>query len=149
MSTTDEICAICLESLSKSCILHPTGKCTTSEGRCQHIYHTCCINQWLINREACPLDNRPWKMAIPKSPKSLANLCRKLISRNISLTLEGIYLGSDVVTDFDWTEIRKFANKTKYLYTFKKPENISKDAIRLLEIQFKTVTVYPKIPCVE
>ncbi len=122
-------------------------ECRSVMGQCGHAYHQHCIELWLTNRIVCPLDNRivcpldnrKWRLHNENTgPKSLKQLCYKKIAMDINLTLQGIIEGETVVTAVDWEEIRKYAEKPSRLYTFKKPENIPKAELRVLEIQFKT-----------
>ena len=134
-------CAICTEELKSVCIVclqNKTADCPTISGRCGHVYHKCCIDRFNKNRIVCPLDNKPWKVASTRSPKSLIQQCHKRIGLSIELTLEGIFAGPSVVTNHDWSQIHKKINKPKYWYTLKRPENMSLEALRVLQVQFKT-----------
>lgn len=137
-----DLCAICKEKLEAVCIKCNVNNCKECEsvmGRCGHAYHEHCIEYWLKNRIVCPLDNKKWHVFSENyGPKSLRHLCYKKIGMDINLTLQAIIAGETVVTDSDWDEIQKYVEKPSRLYTFKKPESISKAAIRVLEIQFKT-----------
>ena len=135
-------CVICREELKNVCITcEANGKkdCGNAMGRCGHSYHQHCIEYWLKNRIVCPLDNKKWRFFSQNSElKSLRQLCLKKIAMDINLTLKAIVYGETVVTNSDWELIQKYVEKPSRLYTFKKPENISKSAIKVLEIQFKT-----------
>lgn len=38
-----------------------TTECHIRWGECGHNFHHHCIQQWLVTRNVCPLDNQPWK----------------------------------------------------------------------------------------
>ncbi|KAH3898684.1 probable RING-box protein HRT1 [Saccharomycodes ludwigii] len=65
-----ENCAICRNHIMEPCIqCQPTAmsdtnkECVAAWGTCNHVFHLHCINKWLQTRNACPLDNQPWKFA--------------------------------------------------------------------------------------
>lgn len=137
------LCGICREKLKNVCLVCCVNKikiCPTVAGQCGHVYHKCCIEYSLKTRQTCPLDFKPWNIALPKNPKRLTHLCHKVIGNSVELVLLGAVLGPTVVTDEDWKQIYNKINKPKYLYTFKKPEHMSPDALKVLQIQFKTPT---------
>ena len=143
---TIDICVICRNDLVKPCIMCEVKDvdkksdpiiCPVIRGRCGHQYHTSCIDKWLINRIVCPLDNKVWR---DRSISKLSTLCHNIIAINIELTLEVIVNCEFGLTTHDWEEIRKISESPENMYSFKKPKHICKDAIKVLEAQFKTVS---------
>lgn len=137
-------CAMCKEELKLVCLVCKTNNvpnCPTIQGRCGHVYHKCCIDHFTKHRYVCPLDNREWKVGRQRSPKTLIQICHRNIGFSILLTLEAIMAGPTVITDADWTGIHGIINKQKHLYSFGRPENMSIEALRVFQIQFKTPSV--------
>ena len=49
------------QKIKNSKILLPIEK---SIGKCGHIFHTECINEWIKTKQICPIDFCPWKIHI-------------------------------------------------------------------------------------
>lgn len=73
---TFDTCSICKESINEAAPLtraHPdvaldhfseeASGHTLRVGTCGHVFHTCCLEQWLQRRAVCPLCNAAWVTA--------------------------------------------------------------------------------------
>ncbi|MEN2498449.1 MAG: RING-box protein 2, partial [Marteilia pararefringens] len=61
----DKDCAICKFPLDSICNFcqdsESADECRLSIGKCTHMFHSHCINQWTDSNVTCPLDNLSWK----------------------------------------------------------------------------------------
>ena len=65
--TYSETCSICKNSLTEPCITCQANAdnndqkyCKRVIGKCNHCYHTHCIDEWLKKQANCPLDGFEW-----------------------------------------------------------------------------------------
>ena len=59
----NDTCPICQENINIRCsdCQKTTNHCATTMGECKHIFHSHCINKWLLQSKKCPIDNKPYK----------------------------------------------------------------------------------------
>ncbi|EEQ82165.1 hypothetical protein NCER_101168 [Vairimorpha ceranae BRL01] len=74
-----ETCAICRNHIMDSCVECQNGllneeACSVSWGTCNHAFHSHCISRWLISKNVCPLDTKPWVYYQPKQDTSDSTL---------------------------------------------------------------------------
>jgi RING-box protein 1 len=62
-----DTCSICKLGITEDCILCQSNRnessnqrCTKVVGRCNHCYHSHCIDEWSKKHKTCPIDNQPW-----------------------------------------------------------------------------------------
>jgi RING-box protein 1 len=65
--TISDCCAICKNSLREACItcqgnpeVFDTNQCKKVVGRCNHCFHSHCIENWAKKQNNCPLDSTEW-----------------------------------------------------------------------------------------
>ncbi|RVD92861.1 ring-box 1 protein [Tubulinosema ratisbonensis] len=62
-----EVCAICRNHIMDTCVECQTNltlekiDCPVTWGKCEHAFHAHCISQWLLTKNVCPLDTKPWE----------------------------------------------------------------------------------------
>ena len=62
-----DTCSICKLGLTENCIICQSNitdgeqkKCQKVVGRCNHCYHSHCIDEWSKKHKTCPIDNQTW-----------------------------------------------------------------------------------------
>ncbi|EQB60867.1 ring-box protein 1 [Vairimorpha apis BRL 01] len=65
-----ETCAICRNHIGDTCVECQNGLkrgevCSVSWGTCNHAFHSHCITRWLMSKNVCPLDTKPWEYYKP------------------------------------------------------------------------------------
>lgn len=55
-------CCICRNYLFQNRINYPCGYCSLILLKCDHIYHTYCLDLWIRRQNCCPLDNKEIKV---------------------------------------------------------------------------------------
>ncbi len=60
-----EKCSICRYKLTERCVNciafnMDRSKCDIGMGKCKHAFHIHCVDQWVIKKARCPLDEQPW-----------------------------------------------------------------------------------------
>lgn len=60
-----EQCSICRNSLMSVCMKCQAAvmsgqSCSVVWGKCNHAFHSHCIQDWITTRPVCPIDEKPW-----------------------------------------------------------------------------------------
>ena len=65
--TVSDTCGICKNSIREACIncqanqeKFDTNNCKKVVGKCNHSFHTHCIDEWIKKKNNCPLDFSEW-----------------------------------------------------------------------------------------
>ena len=62
--STETSCGICKNELTcacATCLLNSKNiDCKVIKGKCEHVFHKHCIDQWRIKSSICPICTTPW-----------------------------------------------------------------------------------------
>lgn len=65
LTTINDTCAICREHIEEACITCLSNKkeltCNYTIGACNHVFHKCCITEWVSKMKNCPLCKKLWE----------------------------------------------------------------------------------------
>jgi len=63
---TSENCAICRNGVMEPCVHcqndNRLTECILVWGECNHVFHNCCISQWIKKNNNCPLCQQTWSV---------------------------------------------------------------------------------------